>query len=96
MSAEPLRIPETRCLECRRKLDAIGTADPATEGATPNPGDPVACIGCGAVMTFENGRLRGFTEREMDALEADEDTMKALARIVQHIHFLRGANWGVN
>jgi hypothetical protein len=84
---DTVAIPETRCLECGHTFNAIGTGDGSVPA--PHPGDPVACIDCGAVMTFENGRLRGFTEAEAYDLIADEKTLDNLARLVRNIHLLR-------
>jgi hypothetical protein len=52
--------------------------------STPNPGDPMACIRCGAVMTYdERGALRGFTDEEIDGLASDTETMAELAKLVR-------------
>lgn len=85
------RVPLTRCLECGRELSAVGTSDGSP--AKPEPGDPIACIGCGAVMTIDaEGALRGFTEEEMDDLTADPEAMNNLALVVRRIHYLRKVN----
>jgi hypothetical protein len=77
-------------MECGNRLDAIGTADGTA--AMPSPGDPIACIRCGAVMTIdENAKMRGFTEPEMDELTSDVEAMNNLSRMVQRIHVLRHA-----
>lgn len=89
MDPDVIRVPETRCLECGHTLDALGTLDGTP--ASPKPGEPVACIRCGAAMTFENGRLRPFTEAEIDDLLGDRETMADLARAVRNIHLLRHA-----
>ncbi len=82
------RVKETRCLACDTRLDAIGA--PGEQGTpVPDPGDPVACIRCGAVMTYENGALRGFTEKEMDELERDPEAMSELGHMVKGIRFLK-------
>jgi hypothetical protein len=82
-----IRVPAAKCLECDNTLNAIGSFDGTAPA--PKPGDPVACIRCGAVMTFEAGALRGFTETEMDELIADTEAMDELARMVKGIHFVR-------
>ena len=83
-----IRVPDTKCLECGRKLDAVGTMDGTVP--RPKPGEPIACLRCGAAMTMgENGALRGFTEAEMDELVADTEAMDELARMVARIHFVR-------
>lgn len=81
------RIEECICLDCGRQLDAIGSPDngPCRE---PRPGDPIACIRCGAVMTYEAGHLRGFTDAEMKQLVADTETMDELAHLIKGIHIL--------
>ncbi len=86
---EVIRVPETACLECGHKLDAIGTAGGAMR--TPRPGEAVVCIQCGAAMTFEDGRLRGFTDEEMEDLLADPHAMDDLARMVHRVHLVRHA-----
>jgi len=57
----------------------------------PRPGEAVVCIACGAVCTFEDGRLRGFTDEEMEDLLADPDAMDDLARMVHRVHLVRHA-----
>jgi hypothetical protein len=81
------RIPETRCLnpECGRTLNAIGTLDGSIPG--PQPGDPVACLRCGNVMTTgEDGSLRPFTDQEARELMADQEAMRDLFRAIGRIH----------
>ena len=83
------RIPVTQCLECGTTLSGIGDLEDG-DGPAPGPGDPVACIRCGAVATVDgDGALRGFTDREMDELIADRAAMDGLARLVQNIHLLK-------
>jgi DNA-directed RNA polymerase subunit RPC12/RpoP len=84
---DAMRVAEARCLECGHTFNAIGTGDGRVPD--PQPGDPVACIDCGAVMTFEDGKLRGFTEAEAYDLIADRKTLDDLARLVRNIHLLR-------
>ena len=74
-------------MECGHALNALGTLGDAIW--PPNPGDPVVCIRCGAACTFEDGKLRGFTDKEMEDLLADAEAMDDLARMVQRVHFLR-------
>ncbi len=84
-----IRIPAGKCLHCGHRLDAIG-AD--RRQRPPGPGDPIACLRCGAAMTIgEDGSLRGFTGAEMDALTADTEAMNELARVVRKIHFITHA-----
>ena len=78
---DTIRVPETRCLECGRTLDAVGTLDGTRPD--PQPGEPIACLRCGAAMTMENGALRGFTDEEMEELK---EVMDDLARVVRGIH----------
>lgn len=80
-------VEPVNCLGCGRRMNALGPVDCAP--STPAPGDPVACIRCGAVMTYEAGKLRGFTEREMAELTADAEAMNHLAMVVKRIHFIR-------
>ena len=88
MNAEGVTGIETAaCLECGHKFNAIGPIDCAP--SMPAPGDVVLCIRCGAAQTYEAGKLRGFTDAEMDALMADTEYMNDLAKHVQRIHFLR-------
>jgi hypothetical protein len=82
-----IRVPETRCLECGCKLDAIGTMDGTRPD--PRPGEPVACVRCGAVATFENGRIRGFTDKEVEDLLCDEAVMNELAHLTRAVHLIR-------
>lgn len=86
-----VRVPEHRCLNCGARLNAIGVHGQGLPAEMPEPGDPVACMRCGAVATWEDGEIRGFTDAEMDALIADTERMDELARLVKGIHFLRGA-----
>lgn len=74
------RIPETNCLVCRQVLTGIS----ATEGdAKPKPGDPVACINCGAVCTVDDfGDLRPFTEAEAKVLREDDEWMAQVRKLV--------------
>lgn len=83
------RIAPAKCLECGHTIDAIGSL--GGDYPRPNPGDAIACIRCGAVMTMEDGALRGFTEKEMDELVADKEWMNDLARTVKRIHLLKHA-----
>ncbi len=80
-------IEPVKCLECGHEMNAVGPVDCAP--SMPAPGDPVLCISCGAVMTFEAGKLRGFTEAEMDALIADTGHMDEIAKHVKRIHLIR-------
>lgn len=83
------RIPATKCLECGHGLNSIGAI---IDERGPQPGDPIACIRCGAAMTIgEDGKLRGFTKTEMDELLADTEAMNDLAQMVKKIHLLKHA-----
>lgn len=83
------RVPESRCLDCGKTLDALGTGDKAL-AARPEPGDVTVCIRCGAVMKLdEKLRLRGLTDAEMDELVNSRETMQELAKVVRAIHVVR-------
>ena len=84
-----MRVPETRCLECGHGLNAIGTLGEAIR--TPRPGEAIVCIKCGAACTMENGKLRGFTDEEMEDLLSDPEAMDDLARMVERVHLVRHA-----
>ena len=94
MSSTPhdvLRVPQIRCLQCNHTLNAIGTLDGSQPD--PEPGSPVLCLKCGAVMTIEGGALRGFTPEEMAELVADTETMDYIATLVRRVQIIRhGAN----
>lgn len=82
------QIPESKCLECGYKVNASGSMDGSPE--LPGPGDLVLCLKCGAVMLHaEDMRLRGMTDKEMDELTADQETMNELAKCVKLVHILR-------
>jgi hypothetical protein len=84
-----VRTPESRCLECHARLDALGTADPNVP-AQPSPGDLTVCITSGAVMMLaDNLTPRGMTDEEIAELTADRETMDDLARLVRRVHLLR-------
>jgi len=84
------RTPESRCLNCGKKLDALGGID--TDDA-PEPGNLVLCIACGAVMMIADDLTpRGMTREEMDDLCNDAETMNYLARQVRKIHMLPKLN----
>jgi hypothetical protein len=84
------RTPESRCLNCNKKLDALGGID--TEDS-PEPGNLVLCIACGAVMMIADDLTpRGMTREEMDDVCNDAETMNFLARQVQKIHMLPKLN----
>jgi hypothetical protein len=84
------RTPESRCLNCNKKLDALGGID--TEDP-PEPGNLVLCIACGAVMMIADDLTpRGMTREEMDDLCNDAETMNYLARQVRKIHMLPKLN----
>jgi hypothetical protein len=81
------RVPATRCLnpECNRPLDAIGRMD--DQPASPKPGDPIACLRCGNVMTIDaDGSLRPFTAQEARELMDDPEAMRELCNVVGKIH----------
>ena len=83
------RIPVTQCLECGTTLSGIGDLEKG-DGRGHVPGDPVACIRCGAVATVDGaGALRPFTEAEAHALTSDAEWCAALARMVRSIHLLK-------
>lgn len=82
-----VRMADAKCMECGRPLNAIGSID--STAPLPKPGDPVACLRCGAVMTIEGGVLRGFTDAEMNGLVADDEAMDELAQLISKIHFVR-------
>jgi hypothetical protein len=87
-----VRVAPHHCLECGAHLDALGTSD-GSAYQEPEPGAPVVCIRCGAVMAWAAGTLRGFTDAEMDELIADGETMNEIARTVRSVHLIRaGAN----
>jgi hypothetical protein len=88
--ASHVRVRENQCLLCGAKLDAIGTTD-GSDYHEPKPGDPVLCIKCGATMTWENNRLRPFTDEEAERLANDPDLMKELTRATGAILFLKAA-----
>jgi hypothetical protein len=84
------RVPETKCLVCGVKLNAIGDLDDGTPDRGPKPGEAVACIRCGAVATVdEGGALRPFTDDEARELEADAEAMADLAGLVRRIQIVR-------
>jgi hypothetical protein len=88
------RVRETRCLNCGKRLDAVGTSDGSP--GQPEDGDPVACIKCGEVMAFDgSGGLRGFTEAEIEEL-IKSPVMDELARLTQRIHFFQRAKHANN
>jgi len=84
-----VRVPASRCLNCKAVMNALGTADRTVE-ASPSPGDIALCVKCGAVMKLdEKLRLRGMSDDEMDELTADHEWMDQIAHMVQKIHFPR-------
>ena len=83
-------VKQTNCLNCGQILDAIGGFGHNDE---PEPGAPVACIKCGAVMAWEAGELRPFTDAEAAELAAEAGTMAELRRLVKRIRIIRA---GVN
>lgn len=85
-----IRIPKTACLQCRHTLDSIGTNDGSRPA--PQPGDAIVCIRCGAVQTIENGKLRPFTDSELDTLQSDPEWLRELARMVAKVYILRQVN----
>lgn len=90
MKPEIVRVPAKPCPECKHPLNAIGSIQDGDRG--PQPGDSIACLRCGAVMTLgADGALRGFTEPEMAELMADTEGMDELARMVKRIHLLKHA-----
>ena len=92
MNAEGVTgIEPVRCLECGHQFDSVGAFD--SSPSMPSPGDAVLCIRCGAVQTYEAGRLRAFTKAEAEALIADTEQMNEIAKHVQRIRILRA---GVN
>jgi len=84
------RTPESRCLNCNNKLDALGGID--TEDA-PEPGNLVLCIACGAVMMIADDLTpRGMTREEMDDISNHAETMTFLARQVRKIRMIPKMN----
>jgi hypothetical protein len=84
-----ISIPTTSCLHCGTRLDSISDTNGVTR---PQPGDPVACIRCGAVATVDDlGSLRPFTPKEARELADNADLMRQLRRLVGLIHFVTGA-----
>jgi hypothetical protein len=70
--------PQT-CLKCGYEMDAFSATK--DEACRPKPGDPVLCLRCGSAATVdEQGRLRGFTDAEFEALLADPETLKEMNR----------------
>lgn len=81
-------VPESRCLACGYRMNAVGSAQAGVE-ARPEPGDVAVCIACGAVMKLDDHlRLRGMSEPEMDALVGDKAWMDEIARMVGRVHFV--------
>jgi len=87
-SPDTTAIHEHDCLLCGKHVDSVSNAEGGARKA-PNPGDPVACIRCGAVMTYERGRLRPFTDAEAKDPMRDEACMRTLRRVVGAIHLVR-------
>lgn len=88
--SDHIRIAPSACIECGRKIDAIGSMDGITPH--PEPGSPIICLRCGAVMTIDaNGAPCGFTDQQMTEIIADTETMNEIARLVRRVHFLRHA-----
>jgi hypothetical protein len=88
-SPDRVRVPESRCLNCGKLMDALGTGDYDVP-ADPHPGDVTICIKCGAVMRLDgNLRMRGMTDAEMDELVADKEWMNQVAKMVGAIHFMK-------
>jgi hypothetical protein len=80
------RIQATRCPQCDARLSAVGDLE---DGRGPQAGDPVACLRCGAIMMFEAGGVRGFTDAEAEELLSDHEAMDNLARLVRNIQLFR-------
>jgi hypothetical protein len=83
--SEHKRIPQSVCIECGVHLDTVSSLDHTV--ARPKPGDPIACLECGAVMTMENDKIRPFTIEEADSLLADKAAVIHLLQVVKRIHF---------
>jgi hypothetical protein len=89
VNKDRVRVTESKCLNCGKLMDALGTGDRNIE-AKPEPDDIAICIKCGAVMKLDDSlRLRGMTKSEMDELVADKEWMNQIARIVRGIHFIK-------
>lgn len=83
-----MRVPQTHCAGCNATLNAAGTVDGSPY--RPKPGDPIACLKCGAVMTVNAaGAVVGFTDAQMAELMADPVAVIELARVVRRIKFIR-------
>jgi ribosomal protein S27E len=81
------RVSKTNCLICGTILDAVSGVG-ADRG--PKPGDPIACIRCGAIATIgDDGALRMFTEEEAESLLADDEVMDELRMVVGAIKVLK-------
>ncbi|HTA46415.1 MAG TPA: hypothetical protein VK789_28425 [Bryobacteraceae bacterium] len=83
---DTLRFPPTNCLNCNLELDSLSTLD----NTVPHPkrGDPVVCLHCGAVATFDNGRVRPLTKQEIEDLMCSTRTMEKLLMIRAGIFFV--------
>jgi hypothetical protein len=89
MGKDRVRMPVSRCLNCKAVMNALGTGDRRV-AAEPSPGDIALCIKCGAVMKLDDQlRLRGMSDEEMDELTRDREWMDQIARMVQKIQFLK-------
>jgi hypothetical protein len=65
------RLPVSYCDDCGAELD--GAFDANLTGHMPKEGDYSVCIECGNPMVFRADQtLRAMTQREWDALKAEE------------------------
>lgn len=90
-NSDVTRVPESHCLHCGCKMDALDTGDP-NDTAPPSPGEIAVCIKCGAVMILDYElKLRALTGAEVDALLADHATMDQVARTVRTVRYTKHA-----
>lgn len=73
MSKRPLanaRMPECKCLNCKREMDAVTSTDPGEP--LPKSGDITICLRCGYVMAFRDDMtFRALTLVELQEVSTD-------------------------
>lgn len=79
-------VKDDHCPNCRRAVDSATNVD--DDSLKPVPGDLSCCIGCAAVLTYQDDMtVRELTPEEFLALSADNRTELArMAAAVKEVH----------
>ncbi len=86
MTRDDAYVKDDHCPNCGRDVDSATNVD--DDDLHPTPGDVSCCIGCAAVLTYQDDMtMRQLTPEEFLALPADVRTQLAsMAAAVKQVH----------